>query len=323
MTQPVDTLLLLALPASGKSEVRKYLDGLTPEQCRDEFHICHTVQLDDFPYVHFMRRVDEELIKMEQAPVYFKGNDRPFIDPLDWGTLIHLVNEDYVNLRAGAAPPVGDDPALQMMERLDRARQAAEGQPRLSVQSAEVRAGLSVALASEAAEMLREQRENIPASLEGKTIVIEFARGGPDGSSMPLEPPFGYQYSLSQLSQQILDRSAVLYIWVTPEESRRKNDARADPDDPGSILHHGVPLEVMMGDYGCDDIDYLISQAAKPGTVLVEAHGKTYNLPIGRFDNRVDKTSFIRDDRKDWKPEDEKALHDGLKLAFDELSRNL
>ena len=323
MTKLVDTLLLLALPASGKSEVRKYLDGLSPEQCRDEFHSGHTVQLDDFPYVHLMRRVDEEAAKLDQPRLFFKGDDRPFQDPVDWGTLIQLVNDDYADLRSCKAPPAPEDPAEHLFQRLDSARTRAGGEARMATLDGEVRAKIAAAVGDEASALFTELRENIPDSLEGKTVVIEFARGGPDGSSMPLPAFFGYKHSLSQLSEDILDRAAVLYIWVTPEESRRKNDARADPDDPGSILHHGVPLEVMMGDYGCDDIDHLISQSDRPATVLVEAHGKAYHLPIGRFDNRVDKTSFIHDDRADWKAEDIEAVHAGLKVAFDELSKNL
>ena len=323
MSKLVDTLLLTALPASGKSEVRKYLDGLSPEQCRDEFHSGHTVQLDDFPYVHLMRRIDEEAAKVGASRLFFKRDDRPFQDPIDWGTLIQLMNEDYEVLNSCKAPAMPEDPAEHLFQRLDAARQRCGGEPRLATLDPETRKKVAAAMATEAAEMVKEQHDNIPESLEGKTIVIEFARGGPDGSTMPLPSPLGYQYSLSQLSEHILDRSAILYIWVTPEESRRKNDARADPDDPGSILHHGVPMEVMLGDYGCDDIDHLISKSGKANTVLVEAHGKTYNLPIGRFDNRVDKTSFIRDDRADWKEEDVKALHAGLKVAFDELAENL
>ncbi len=37
MTTLIDTLLLFSLPASGKSEVRRYLAHLTPEQCREDF----------------------------------------------------------------------------------------------------------------------------------------------------------------------------------------------------------------------------------------------------------------------------------------------
>ena len=35
----LDTVLLLALPASGKSEVRTYMSTLSQEQCENEFHV--------------------------------------------------------------------------------------------------------------------------------------------------------------------------------------------------------------------------------------------------------------------------------------------
>ena len=171
--------------------------------------------------------------------------------------------------------------------------------------------------------MLREKQENYTDTLEGKTLVIEFARGGPQGASLPLPDSYGYRYSLSQLSEPILEKAAILYIWVTPEESRRKNQERADPDDPGSILHHGVPIDVMLGDYGCDDLDWLEENSSKPGTVTVEVYGKVFHLPVGRFDNRVDKTSFIRNQKSDWKPEEISAVHEGLKGALDKIAENL
>jgi len=129
---------------------------------------------------------------------------------------------------------------------------------------------------------------------------------------MPIAPPHGYQWNLAQLSPAILEKAAILYIWVTPEESRRKNIERCDPNDPGSILAHSAPEEVMRGDYGCDDIEYLIEQAAEPDTIEIEAHGRTWTLPICRFDNRVDKTTFLRGDPAGWPEEDVRALHEGM-----------
>jgi len=313
----VDTLLLLALPASGKSEVRKYLDGLTPGQCRQEFHTGYTVQLDDFIYVHWMRRIDEEMEKLNQPRLFFKGAERPFIDPLDWGTLIHLLNEDYADLYSRPSEPE-KSPAEYLFDRLDAARRAAGGDSKLVRLQAWVRAQLATALNNEAAAMIEAKWDNIPDTMEGKTVVIEFARGGPDNGDMPLPQYFGYRHSLAQLSPEILDSNvAALYIWVTPEESRRKNEERADPDDPGSIFSHEVPLEVMLGDYGCDDIDHLMSLSDRPGTILVEAHGTTRYLPIGRFDNRVDKTTFLRGDV--WPADKVEAVHDELKRAMGPL----
>ncbi|MDE2293801.1 MAG: hypothetical protein KGL53_17220, partial [Elusimicrobia bacterium] len=268
----------------------------------------------DFPYVHLMRRIDDTLAASGKARIFFKAPDKPFQDARDWGTLIHLVNADYEDLVAKRKhAPQGA--ARFLFERIDAAAKKAGVDARLG----QADAALAKALEKEAADWLKEKDENIPESLSGKTLVIEFARGGPQNSSMPLIPPFGYAYSLAQLSPAILEKAAILYVWVTPEESRRKNEARTDPSDPGSILHHGVPLEVMLGDYGCDDMDWLENISGQPGAVCVKAHGKEFFLKVGRFDNRVDKTSFLRADAEDWDPAAVKAVHEGLKSALDRL----
>ena len=47
-----------SLPASGKSESRRYLKSLTKEQT-DKFHLGETsTQVDDYPYVDVMRKID-------------------------------------------------------------------------------------------------------------------------------------------------------------------------------------------------------------------------------------------------------------------------
>lgn len=320
MSEILDTVLLLALPASGKSEVRKYLDQLDPIECARDFHLGPTVQLDDFPYVHMMRRTDDLLRDLGKETVFFRAADKPFKEPLDWGTLTQLVNEDFEDMKAKRMVEPASA-ALWLLERLDAAR-AKVGAPRfLAGFDGDTKTELAAGLEREARDLLGEKQQSYPDTLDGKTLVIEFARGGPAGSSLPLPEPFGYAYSLAQVSSELLANAAVLYIWVTPEESRRKNDARADPDDPGSILHHGVPIDVMLGDYGCDDMEYLIGRATKPNHMRIEAHGKTIELPVARFDNRVDKTSFIRDDRSDWSEADIAALHAGLAEALTVLHR--
>ncbi len=318
MTKTLDAVLLLALPASGKSEVRKYLDSLSPESAKNDFHMGPTVQLDDFPYVHMMRRIDEELEKLGKPRIYFQAPDKPFKNARDWGTLVHLMNEDYSDIvdRKVHKPA---SPALHFFDRLDSASKNAGENTRLAMLDEHAKTAVAKAIDKEAAKMLNDKHKSYPDTLEGKTFVVEFARGGPAGSSMPLPPPLGYRYSIGELSRGILERAVVLYIWVTPEESRRKNDARTDPNDPGSILHHGVPLDVMMNDYGCDDMDWLQARTDIKGTVTIEAHNTKFNIPVARFDNRVDKTSFLREDEKKWKPNNVKTVHEGLKSALDRL----
>lgn len=320
MTRTIDVLLLLALPASGKSEVRRYLASLSPEQCRDELHLGHTVQLDDYPYVHMMRRVSQELRKRGADGVFFDSDDLPMKQPLDWGTLVGLLNEDFDDVVRRRRPAPGSA-AAWLFDRFDRARRAVGAPAALGALPAPLRAELQAALEQEAAGLLRDKNAGVPDSLEGKTVVIEAARGGPDGASLPLPPPLGYRYTLSMFSDAILSRASILYVWVTPEESRRKNHERTDPNDPGSILHHGVPMAVMLGDYGCDDMEWLIQHSDRPDTVRIEARGRTHYLPAGRFDNRVDKTTFVRAERSTWRPNDVAALHGGLREALERLAR--
>lgn len=320
MAQNIEILLLLALPASGKSEIRRYLHHLTPQQCRDDFHLGPTVQLDDYPYVHMMRRVSQELKKRGHDGVFFDSDDLPMKESRDWGTLIELLNEDFedvVKRRRPAPPSAGE----WLLDRYDAARAKVGATPEFARLAPDLRRGLIAALDQEAAELLRDKTQGIPESLEGRTVVMEAARGGPDGATLPLPAPLGYRYSLATLSDAILSRASILYVWVTPEESRRKNIERTNPNDPGSILHHGVPMAVMMGDYGCDDMEWLIQNSDRPDTVRIETRGKVFYLPVARFDNRADKTTFVRAEREAWKPEDIKKLHGGLAEAFDRLVR--
>jgi hypothetical protein len=333
MRQVLDTILLFALPASGKSEVRRYMASLPPEVCREEMNLGPTLQLDDYPYVHLMHRIDDELHRRGQRYAYFAGPDRPFMDPFEWGALVELLNEDYADLLAGQVTTVPSAAQL-LFDRFDNAHEKV-GRPRaLEEIPYRVRREMAEVLEKECAAELANKNKVCGQDRTGRTIVIEAARGGPNGSAFPITPPRGYQYALSVLSEQILDRAALLYVWVTPEESRRKNIERGRPDGAGSILFHSVPVEVMLGDYGCDDLEYLIGQSDRPDTIKVErvveetdAAGKRHYrmkqwyVPVARFDNREDLTTFVREDKALWKGDDVERLHQGLRSALATLAR--
>jgi len=331
MADILKTVLLFALPASGKSEVRKYLEGLTPEQCREEFHLGHTLQLDDYPYVHFMHRIDDELYARGLDYVFYKGPNRPFRDGFEWGTLIELINEDYHDLMASVVvnPPSA---AQWLFDRLDAAREKVGLEPELGMIPYRIRMEIAESLEDEVKEELARRNTQNRLPKEGRTVVIEAARGGANGAAFPLTPPQGYEYSIGQLSDEILEHASVLYVWVLPAESRRKNYERGLPDGQHSILFHSVPAEVMLGEYGCDDMEYLLGVSDRPNTikiqrpVVVEKDGqrvydlRTWHLPVARFDNRADLTSFVRKPRDQWEPAEQKALHEGLKGALATLA---
>ncbi len=327
MSTILDTVLLLALPASGKSEVRRYLASLSPEQCRDEMHLGPTLQLDDYPYVHLMHQIDETIAAHGCERIFYGGPTRPFRDPFEWGTLVELLNEDYDRLLA-RRPYAAASAAELLFERLDAAH-AKVGLPR-SLENLPYRVWKAAAKTLEAE--CRRELDLLDATLSqdrtGKTIVIELARGGPHGASFPLTPPRGYEYALSTFSEAVLSRASILYVRVDPAESRRKNRERGRPDGQGSILFHAVPLEVMLGEYGTDDMDWLVSQSDVPGTARVErlvVDGDRYrlltrHLRVAVVDNRVDLTSFVREDRNTWPAADIANLHEALRGGLAHLA---
>lgn len=308
--QFADTVLLIALPASGKSEVRRYMMHVDRAKRIQDFHLADTVQLDDYPYVEFMRETDDALAELGQKRVFFESAEGCFLHGEIWGVLLTLVSEDYAVITNPKAPTPSADPNA-FFDRFDAASKKVGIRAPFATLDASARKQLADKMAKKAAWVVDYLFASRPESLDGKTVVIEFARGGKDGASMPLTGTQGYQYSLAQLSPEILEKAAVLYIWVDPEESRRKNRARAIPHED-TVLFHGTPEDVMLNDYGCDDIAYLIETSKVPNTITIHSRGKDYHLPIGRFDNRVDKTSFVRDDPKTWEADKVKALHEGL-----------
>jgi hypothetical protein len=314
-------LLLLALPASGKSEIRRYLGSLSLDQAAEDFGLGRAVQLDDYPYVHLMRRIATELRHLYESPVFFASDTTPFLEPGDWGTLIHLVNEDYADLDR-PDDPEPPSAAEWLLDRMDRARGCVGLPPVLADVANGEQEILRLAVEEDARRLWLDRQAVMAEATAGATVVIEFARGGPEDAKLPLVGSHGYLYSLAQLSPEILKTASILYVWVTPQESRRRNVERAQPGIAGdaSILHHGVPETVMRQDYGTDDMMWLIDHSDRPGTVRVEAHGTAFHLPVAVFDNRTDQTSFLRADLDAWPAEAVALLHGELKDAFGKLA---
>ena len=184
---PIDVFLLLALPASGKSELRRYMESLDPIAALHDLNLGPTVQLDDYPYVHMMRRIGEETRAAGDTPAFFASNDEPFLDARDWGTLMHLLNFDYADLSVDLEPLTTGTAARWLFARIDRARDLAGLPPAIASLEPLTLKRLENALEVEAQRLFDEKVAAIPDTLDGKTVVIEFARGGPAGR--PLAPP--------------------------------------------------------------------------------------------------------------------------------------
>ena len=305
-----DVVFLVALPASGKSEIRRFLDHLSPVEAAD-LDLGRIVHLDDYPYVHFMRRAAEEAATLGLDPIFFRSADRPFIDAREWTTLSRLLDEDVRAVLDG--DPLRASDAAGLFERLDRIRVDLGLGPVVGGRS--VATGLDV----EARDIADGVARAVDEWSDGDcTLIVEFARGGPQGASMPLDAPYGTAHALACFAPAVLGRSAVLAVRVDPEESRRRNRARAIPGREGdaSILHHGVPEAVMRGEYGVDDVGWLVDRSRLAGTIDVATSEGLIALPATRIDNRDDLTSHLRGDPATWDADRRAELHRRLTHGF-------
>jgi hypothetical protein len=261
--------------------------------------------------------LDHEIMEAGDRPVFFDGGRGRMLEPRDWGTLARLLAQDYAAL--GSTGVEHEHPLAHLLDRFDHAREDVGARPVTESIRGETLDRLSKRLDDKIGTFLDELRNTLAVYTPGSTVVAEFARGGPEGAGFPLPAPHGYGYTLPHLGLDMLERSRILYVWVTPDESRKRNLERAGPgpEEEASVLHHRVPDIVMRRDYGTDDLLWLADQSG--GRITVEGMGRTARIPVGVFDNRADYTSFLRADQNTWPPARIQAIHGRLTDVFDEL----
>jgi hypothetical protein len=322
-----DILLLFCPPGSGKSEVRARMALMESGECRRRFHMgLPTLQLDDYVYVRVMLRVDELAVKvLGMAPIFFRAIGHPFRDARDWLMLIQMLNEDYRDmLEERECHDVSMPAGLHLFRRMDAASRRAGALVKLGKLAPDVQEMFlhhvfpdkpgDKSVETLAQEIRAHKNELARADLTNKTVVMECARGGPHGASLPLDPPQGFEYSLKELDPQILRKARILYIDVTPAQSRASNMKRVAPPgrESDTTTFHTVPMENMLREYGTYDMLHMMCESDRPNTVRVEAHGEVFYMPIAVFNNRDrDRTTFVRacKDRplEEW---DQKSLVD-------------
>jgi hypothetical protein len=113
------------------------------------------------------------------------------------------------------------------------------------------------------------------------TILIEFSRGKEHG---------GYKHALPLLSDEILEKLAILYVNVSWQESLRKNRKRFNPDKPDSILEHSLPDNKLERLYR--DCDFHEIASNPQGWLPV----REYQVPYAVFENEDDVTTAMGED---------------------------
>jgi len=116
----------------------------------------------------------------------------------------------------------------------------------------------------------------IPDYHQKYTTIIEFSRGSEHG---------GYREAYQHLSREVLERMAILYLDVSYSESLRKNRARFNPNEPDSILEHGLPDKKLEKLY--KDVDWHELVKDDPAYIAIQGH----RVPYVIFDNEDDVTT--------------------------------
>ena len=122
----------------------------------------------------------------------------------------------------------------------------------------------------------QKRQRDIPGLAQDYTTLIEFSRGSEHG---------GYRSAFTHLSQQVVERMAVMYLDVSWEESLRKNRQRFNPDKPDSILEHGLPDAKLERLYR--ETDWQAVSAVAPAYLDIQG----VKVPYAVFDNSDDVTT--------------------------------
>ena len=101
------TILLLARPAAGKSEIIDYLKRTPPEERLRRFHIGNMVEIDDFPMLWAWFEEDALLQRMGHPRLHTDA-DGYFLHQHLWDLLIERIGLEYEKKRRDLASAAAD-----------------------------------------------------------------------------------------------------------------------------------------------------------------------------------------------------------------------
>lgn len=136
-------------------------------------------------------------------------------------------------------------------------------------------------------------KRDIADYLSQYTALVEFSRGTEHG---------GYITAFQHVSEELLNRGAILYVNVSFEESLRKNRRRFDPNRPDSILYHSLTDDKLKKLY--KEIDWEQFKGNNHEYITV----KSIKVPYVVFENEDDVTT-----------NDGEPLRNRLKESLDKL----
>jgi hypothetical protein len=90
----IRTIILIARPAAGKSEIIDHLSKLHAEERMERYHMRELMIIDDFPFLWRWFEEDAILTKMGKPRIY-TDEEGYFQNQYYWDILIHLINIEY------------------------------------------------------------------------------------------------------------------------------------------------------------------------------------------------------------------------------------
>lgn len=99
-------LILIGRPASGKSEIVKFLGEMSAARRRGEFHLGELVVLDDFPYLWSWMEEDALLEHRLGQPRLHTDSSGYFLYPYLWDLLVERLAHAY-RTQSMESPPAG------------------------------------------------------------------------------------------------------------------------------------------------------------------------------------------------------------------------